>query len=150
LEDPGSPSWVFQLPMFDPDQIYQQPVGYETRQLDEKELLDQIEEYQDIFPSMPSFDILTKFFSSPRPVCPTSLVDWQTRQLLEIESGCKEYHALPYEGGLMDQPVWLLEAFDIIRSERNAFERIRIEDYKKSADSNKDRIKPQLRSENGT
>lgn len=36
---------------------------------------------------------------------------------------CKDFNQLPYDGGLMAQPEWLLDLFDIIEEERGAIER---------------------------
>ena len=53
--------------------------------------------------------------------------------LLDAEQASREYHTLPYGGGLWDQPLALLVAFTSIRYERNQFERIRIDKMKKSS-----------------
>lgn len=29
---------------------------------------------------------------------------------------CKEFHCLPYAGGYLDQPAYLIEAFELIKS----------------------------------
>lgn len=35
---------------------------------------------------------------------------------LVIWDRCKTYHCLPYAGGLLEQPHWIMEAFDIIEA----------------------------------
>lgn len=65
------------------------------------------------------------YLTDPVEVCPTSLMDPYIMYLLEAEQAVREYHTLPFEGGLWDQPMALLEAFVAIRSERNQYERLR-------------------------
>ena len=41
-----------------------------------------------------------------------TLVDWET--------AADQYHTLPFQGSWLDQPLWLIQAFDHIRSGKNA------------------------------
>ncbi len=47
--------------------------------------------------------------------------------LLSAEQSAREYHVMPFEGGLWDQPLLMTTIFDTIRTERNQCERIRFE-----------------------
>jgi hypothetical protein len=60
-----------------------------------------------------------------------------------LESACFNYHCLPYDGGIFDQPLYLMEAFNIIRSTKNRYENKNIEEITKNM--NKDSgSKPQV------
>ena len=53
--------------------------------------------------------------------------------LLETEQSAREYHQLPFDGGLWDQPRQLLDIFTTIRAERNQYERIRYEQMERKS-----------------
>lgn len=58
-------------------------------------------------------------------VCPSGLLDAAEELLsglshaLAVEGLCESYHALPFMGGVAEQPAALMEAFAVIRSTRN-------------------------------
>jgi hypothetical protein len=56
--------------------------------------------------------------------------------LIDLEDSCFSYHCLPYEGGLLDQPLYLIEAFNVIRSEKNKYDNKKFEDGLKDIKSN--------------
>lgn len=84
-----------------------------------------------VFPDIPPFETLRLYFSQPLEVCPTSLLDPYFMFLLASEQSAREYHVLPFDGGYWDQPLLLSTIFDVIRTERNQYERIRFEKAKK-------------------
>lgn len=74
------------------------------------------------------------YFVSPIEVCPTSILDAYLWFILEAEQAVREYHTLPYDGGLWDQPNPLLDAFTAIRIERAQYERVRFERMRKKSE----------------
>ena len=92
-----------------------------------------IDNIEENFPSMPPFEALKMYFSGPQEACPESLVDPYFQFLLETEQSAREYHQLPFAGGLWDQPRQLLDIFTTIRSERNQYERVRFERMKRKS-----------------
>ena len=97
-----------------------------------EEFIEEMDDIADHFLNMPPFEILRTYFISPE-VCPTALTDNYLVYLIELEQAVTEYNTLPYDGGYWDQPLLMIEAFNAIRSERNQFERVRIETMKAKA-----------------
>jgi hypothetical protein len=90
-------------------------------------IFEELDRIENVLPSMPPFEALRLYFAQPLEVCPTAMMDRYHLFLMEAEQASREYHVLPFDGGLWDQPLTLLRAFSIIRSERNQYERIRME-----------------------
>ncbi len=129
---PGNDSYIFNLPIFDEDTPY--PVGERREILDEARVLEELDYVLDKYPDMPPFEALQTYFRNPHEVCPTALVGLDLAHLIEAEQATREYHTLPFDGGLWDQPQVLLEIFSLIRTERNQYERIRIAKLSKQTD----------------
>jgi len=115
---------MFNVPVFDDQALNQTPVRYEKKQLTLENLFEELDKVEDNFPSMPPFEALRMYFTE---TCPQSIMDSYYMFLLETEQSAREYHQLPFDGGLWDQPRQLLDIFTTIRSERNQYERIRYE-----------------------
>lgn len=130
---PGKESYFLKVPVFDEESTNKNPVGEEERDLSLDDIYDLMEEWETIFPDMPPFEMIQTWFRYPLEVCPTSLVDPYYAFMLEAEASCREYKVLPYDGGLWDQPLALIQAFETIRTERNHFERIRIDRMEQKA-----------------
>ena len=124
---------MFNVPVFEEEGLNQMPSGYEQKQLTLDGLLEELSKIEDNFPSMPPFEALRMYFSAPQEACPQSITDPYFAFLLETEQSAREYHQLPFSGGLWDQPRQLLDIFTAIRSERNQYERIRYEKMDKKA-----------------
>lgn len=78
-------------------------------------------------PDMPPFEFIQALIKprNQKEVCITAFIDPFLAYYVDLESACKEYRTLPYEGSLLDQPQALLDTFAIIRQERNRYERVR-------------------------
>ena len=100
-----------------------------------KDLFEELDYIEEVFPDIPPFEALRLYFTAPKEVCPTSMIDPYLMFLMEAEQASREYHTLPFEGGLWDQPKVLLEVFSSIRTERNHYERIRFEKLQKKSKS---------------
>lgn len=118
---------MFNVPIFDDMNLNQTPTGYERKQLTLDDLFDELTTIEENFPSMPPFEALRMYFSGPLEACPQSMLDPYHSFLLETEQSSREYHQLPFAGGLWDQPRQLLDVFTTIRAERNQYDRIRYE-----------------------
>lgn len=97
------------------------------------DVLERVEAVADEFPDLPVFKVVQKFFSSPREVCCTALVDPWINWLIDLEAACTAYNTLPYPGGWLDQPLWVIEIFNEIRSVKNQFEASRMDEISKSS-----------------
>ena len=115
---------MFNVPVFDDQALNQTPIGFERKQLTLDGLFEELDKVEENFPSMPPFEALRMYFLE---ACPQSIMDSYYMFLLETEQSAREYHQLPFSGGLWDQPRQLLDVFTTIRAERNQYERIRYE-----------------------
>lgn len=103
-----------------------------TQLLNREELIEKMVDLQVNFfdEDMPMFDIWYKFF---RQVCPVSLV-YEFPYLdnfVTLESAASEYNTLPYEGGYLDQPLFIMDAFNAVRIARTQYERAQNEKFKR-------------------
>lgn len=76
---------------------------------------------------MPPFEFIQALIKprNQKEVCITAFIDPSLAYYIDLESACKEYRSLPYEGSLLDQPQFLLDTFAVIRQERNRYEKVR-------------------------
>jgi len=119
---PGKESYTFKVPIFDDTSPY--PVGSTEEVLDEEDFMEVLLSLEMEKPDVPPYELVRTYFSTPE-YCPIGSVDFEYQRLLTLEAAARQYHTLPYAGGLLDQPNCLIDAFDIIASERNQYERIR-------------------------
>jgi len=155
-EYPGQEENRVTFPIFDPDDssYNSNPIAEEDRTVDKKGIFEELETIEAVFPHLSPFEILRTYFAFPKEVCPTGLVDIHHNFILEMESSCREYSCLPYEGGLLDQPLVLNEVFHVIQSEKASYERTRMsklqkETKNKQSSSNKPK-RPQLPGQQGS
>lgn len=114
------------------------PMGTETKIFTSDDLLEWLYQInEEYFPDAPSFELLKRFIR--KEVCLTAYVDFELGELVDLEDSCHNYHCLPYDGGLFDQPIYLLQAFNVIRGEKNKYEKIKadklLSDLKSSGSS---------------
>lgn len=87
------------------------------RQIDEEldvdDLFEELVKVHQEAPDAPLFDLLMTFYPQ---VCPTGIIDPIYNEIVTMEERTQKYGIFPYAGGQLDQPVKMLEAFDIIRS----------------------------------
>ena len=41
--------------------------------------------------------------------------------ILKLYNRCQQYHALPYAGGVLAQPAWIMDLFSVIEHRRNLY-----------------------------
>jgi hypothetical protein len=49
--------------------------------------------------------------------------DRETLYIIKLYSRCLRYSVLPYYGGIMDQPAWIMELFDVITGKKESYEK---------------------------
>ena len=59
----------------------------------------------------------------------------QELEIIRLFQRCKEYKVLPYSGGVLEQPAWILSCFDTIEETQRAYER------KKELDSQREAVR---------
>lgn len=111
------------------------PQGFNKAELSKENFIELLDAISFLFPSMPTFEVLRLYFSQPKEVCPTAFIDEEALYMLETEQSCREYHVLPFEGGMWNQPKKLIHYFTHIRTVRNEYERQRMEQIKKESKS---------------
>jgi len=129
---PGEEVFTLPVPVFNEEEPGSSPTSLEDKDLKLEGLFEELERIEEHYPNIPPFEALRTYFISPE-VCPTSIVDPYLVYLIELEQAAREYHTLPYPGGLLDQPLALLDSFSVIRSERNQFDRVRFEKLQQKA-----------------
>ena len=93
----------------------------EKRSFNQIEFLEWLNDFNLEFnPDMPSFEIIQAYLNGRNKteageICITGFVDFEIGTLIDLENACNTYHVLPYSGGLLDQPLLLLEAFGLVR-----------------------------------
>jgi hypothetical protein len=113
-----------------------QPGPSELKTFDTEEFLEWLYEVnQNNLPNMSAFQIVLRFFREPK-VCVSGLVDFELGTMIDLEDACHTYHVLPYSGGLFDQPLYIMEAFQTIRGTKNKYEAEKL----KSLESTKSEI----------
>lgn len=135
--EPGQDTYRLKLPKFDIEQPNQSPMGEYGANVTREDVFELLSDWEEIFPDLPPFEAARLYLHEPIEVCITSLIDPYSLYVIEAEQACRDYQVLPYDGGLWDQPNVLIEAFSIIRMERNHFERIRFEKWKADSKRNK-------------
>ena len=132
--EPGESEHLIPVPVFDENSSI---IEYISKNLDIDDLFIELAIANEFHPNTAPFEVLRQFFNSDKEICPTSLVDPYLTFLIEAEHASREYHTLPFDGGLWDQPLQLIEVFNSIATERNRFDRQRIEKLTKSTKKGK-------------
>jgi hypothetical protein len=98
------------------------PMGTETKIFTSETLLEWLYQLnEEYFPDAPSFELLKRFVR--KEICLTAYIDFELGEFVDLEDSCHNYHSLPYAGGLFDQPIYLMQAFNVIRGEKNKYEK---------------------------
>ncbi len=82
----------------------------------------------------PEKDIVSLIFGTYRGLCLQSLIEYNAVELMNLENAASRYHNLPYKGAYTDQPVIIIDAFEIIRSAIIRFENDLMKEAQKSAE----------------
>ena len=73
------------------------------------------------------------FFQQPKEICVTGITDPWTNWLINMESACKRYGTLPFIGGWLDQPLWVIDIFEEISNTQVLFEKRQMEEIDKKS-----------------
>lgn len=111
----------------------------EERVISREEFIEVLEYIQELKSGMPLFEIIRTYFRSPKEVCVTAFGDPELDWLIRLETRAQEYGVLPYDGGQLDQPLYVLEAFDIITIARALFQ-IKREEVADAVKEKQDRL----------
>ena len=114
-------------------------VDYENRKITKEDVIDYLIQVHQHLPGMLAHEVLTteKMRIDGKPVCPVGLFDYETDFLTSLESAASEYHVLPYEGAYLDQPQYIIEAFDICRATRAKYSNKKMNQMKEKSKAKK-------------
>ena len=132
---PGKESYLYSVPIFDDENPSQTPIAYEDKDLKLEDLFEELTRIENTLTNIPPFEVLRLYFVQPKEACPTSMLDPYFQYLIDAEQASRDYHVLPFDGGLWDQPLQLLQIFTAVRYERAHYERIRFERIEKKMKS---------------
>lgn len=95
-------------------------IEYENRKITKEDVIDYLIQVHKHLPGMLANEVLNtpNMRIEGKPICPVGLFDYETDFLTSLESAASEYHVLPYDGAYLDQPLYIIEAFDICRATR--------------------------------
>lgn len=99
-------------------------VGTEDVELTKEMVIDKLVALNKLFPNkLPHLLMRTPFmkveiegFNDKKEICPIGLFDYEAEFYVSLETAAGKYHTLPYDGGYMEQPLLITEAFDVARS----------------------------------
>jgi hypothetical protein len=130
----GEEVFPFKLPYFDEETKKMIPGETNEQVFTQEEFLEWLYEVNErYFPDQPSFEFIQGAFKARNgEVCLTAFIDESLGELVDLESHCEAYHELPYDGGIFNQPQLFLDAFSIIRTERNRYEKVRADKMMKN------------------
>jgi len=116
------------LPTFDVDTKKLNMTEVNEATYTQEEFLQWLYDTNDLYvPDMPPFEFIQALVKprTQKEVCITAFIDPSLAYYIDLESACKEYKNLPFEGGIFDQPQYILDVFSTIRQERNRYEKVR-------------------------
>jgi len=112
---------------------------WEEKICDSDDVLSVLSEMTELTPSMPSFLILMNNFlpivgDKYKEICPVGLIEDRDLDVIDLEGLCDTYKMAPFSPGTLDgQPPILLDIFKTVRSEKNKFEAVRMQEMKERA-----------------
>lgn len=113
------------------------PTYWETSEaVTSDELLERVFEFYELNPRFHPVTIIFNQFNNRQnnlPICMTSFWDQFVGALIDLERSASEYNVLPYQGGLLDQPQYIIDAFKIIRINDAMYQREKMERDKSEA-----------------
>jgi hypothetical protein len=68
----------------------------------------------------------------------------KTGWLITLRQRCERYRCLPYPGGLLEQPAWLMRLFDVMDARREHHRREQAENGRRQAE--RDRLRAELKN----
>lgn len=80
--------------------------------------LDLLADLEPKFPGEPFGAIWLNLFEG---LCPVSFIEPEVNYWMGMESFCAEYHCLPCEGSMFEQPAIIMEIFETIRGAKGQY-----------------------------
>jgi len=111
----------------------------ERRRVTKEEVINYLIDVHKMTPSLLITDILMndarmRLGDRGETVCPICLLDYETDFLVSLETAASKYHSLPFEGAYLDQPLYIIEAFDICRAAEAKYNNYKLNQIKVKTD----------------
>ena len=110
------------FPIFDEHGVIQE---YEQRNATKEDVIQHLIEVHKLMPNVLVIDVMSTRLmllgKQKEKVCPIGLFDYETDFYVSLETAASKYHVLPYEGAYLDQPLYLIEAFDTCRAAESKY-----------------------------
>lgn len=93
---------------------------YEQRSATKEDVIQHLIQVHKLMPNVLVTDVMSTRLmmlgEQGEKVCPIGLFDYETDFYVSLETAASKYHVLPYEGAYLDQPLYIIEAFDTCRA----------------------------------
>jgi len=104
------------FPTFDEEAQVPRNIGDDEREASVDDIYEWLLEIEPIFTATPAFEVLQSYL---KPICPEGIVDQIAAQYFRLENAVSAYGL-----GVLEQPFWIFEVFESIRSANNVYENI--------------------------
>ena len=112
-------------------------VEWEKRMVTKKDVCELIMRVHDFMPNKLVTDVLNSVYLriglNGEPVCAIGLFDPFHEWLVSLETAASKYHVLPFAGGYLDQPEFIIDAFDAIRAAEAKYQNMQLSKMKKAS-----------------
>lgn len=121
------------------------------REVSKEELIEYFGQIRELFPNERAFKVwampLMRLGLDNQLICPLPFFTKKLNDIVSWESAADKYSVLPYEGAYLDQPLYVIEGFNICRSAESKYTNTKMKKSKKSAKSavNNSQSKPRRR-----
>lgn len=140
-------------PKFHDEQGREIEGAYSQRKCDREEAINVLAEIAKKQPSRSVFDIWKSYFIRyigtrwdeesekwvSAEVCPIGLITEESESFISMEASASKYNSLPFEGSWLDQPQFIIEAFEAVAIGNGHFERDRMNKMKRESNKLKNK-----------
>lgn len=111
------------------------------KEVGKEELIEYYSKVRGLLPNERAFKVWMMDFmrlggeKGGKPICPVPFFTKRINDLAEWESAASKYNSLPFKGGFLDQPLFVIEAFNVIRAADNLYNSKKMENMKKAGKS---------------
>lgn len=120
------------------------------KEITKEELIDYYTQIRSLFPNERAYKVwfmpLMRIGPKNQPVCPVAFFSKKLNDIVSWESAADKYGVLPYKGSYLDQPLYVIEGFDICREAASKYTNSKMEESKKkNKDNNSSQRNPRRR-----
>lgn len=117
-----------------------QDMTFVKKEATKQDVIDYYSIVRDLLPNERAFKVWMMDFmrlgKGGKPICPIPFFKQELRNIVDWESAAGKYNSLPFEGSYLDQPLFVIEGFNIVRAAENLYNSKKMEETKKKNQSN--------------